>query len=82
MLAVKEGSLPAPLCPGPLWSGWAEILAKCDGDNSDCFLQAECHNFLRILDFANHTHLFVCGTFAFNPLCGFVVSTHWGFALP
>ncbi|XP_077157540.1 semaphorin-4F isoform X2 [Paroedura picta] len=34
--------------------------------------EAECHNFVRILEFANQTHLFVCGTFAFDPQCGFV----------
>ncbi|KAL8206399.1 UNVERIFIED_CONTAM: hypothetical protein K2H54_002216 [Gekko kuhli] len=34
--------------------------------------EAECHNFVRILEFANRTHLFVCGTFAFDPQCGFI----------
>nr|XP_056711700.1 semaphorin-4F [Euleptes europaea] len=34
--------------------------------------EAECHNFVRILEFANKTHLFVCGTFAFDPQCGFI----------
>lgn len=38
------------------------------------FPQAECHNFVRILEFANRTHLLVCGTFAFDPQCGFIVS--------
>ncbi|XP_048365795.1 semaphorin-4F [Sphaerodactylus townsendi] len=34
--------------------------------------EAECYNFVRILEFANKTHLFVCGTFAFDPQCGFI----------
>ncbi|XP_054845856.1 semaphorin-4F [Eublepharis macularius] len=34
--------------------------------------EAECHNFVRILEFANSTHLFACGTFAFDPQCGFI----------
>ncbi|KAJ6658533.1 hypothetical protein lerEdw1_019920 [Lerista edwardsae] len=34
--------------------------------------ESECHNFLRILEFANRTHLLACGTFAFSPLCGYV----------
>ncbi|XP_028600497.2 semaphorin-4F [Podarcis muralis] len=34
--------------------------------------EAECHNFIRILEFANRTHLFVCGTFSFSPQCGYI----------
>ncbi|XP_060103228.1 semaphorin-4F [Heteronotia binoei] len=34
--------------------------------------EASCHNFVRILEFANRTHLFACGTFAFDPQCGFI----------
>ncbi|XP_061439785.1 semaphorin-4F [Rhineura floridana] len=34
--------------------------------------EAECHNFVRILEFANRTHLFTCGTFAFSPQCGYI----------
>ncbi|XP_028919658.1 semaphorin-4F [Ornithorhynchus anatinus] len=34
--------------------------------------EAECHNYIRILEFVNRTHIFACGTFAFDPQCGFV----------
>ncbi|XP_059579422.1 semaphorin-4F [Alligator mississippiensis] len=34
--------------------------------------EAECHNYIRILDFASESHLFVCGTYAFDPQCGFI----------
>lgn len=34
--------------------------------------EVECHNYIRILEFADETHLFACGTFAFDPQCGFI----------
>ncbi|TFJ97960.1 ecto-ADP-ribosyltransferase 5-like [Platysternon megacephalum] len=34
--------------------------------------EAECHNYIRILEFADESHLFTCGTFAFDPQCGFI----------
>ncbi|XP_048208772.1 semaphorin-4F isoform X5 [Perognathus longimembris pacificus] len=32
----------------------------------------ECHNFVQILTIANASHLFTCGTFAFDPKCGVI----------
>ncbi|XP_042322877.1 semaphorin-4F isoform X2 [Sceloporus undulatus] len=41
--------------------------------------EAECQNFIRVLQFANQSHLFVCGTFAFDPRCGYIkLSDFWG----
>ncbi|CAL8281895.1 unnamed protein product [Merluccius merluccius] len=34
--------------------------------------ETECGNFLRVLQVYNHTHLYVCGTGAFNPRCAFI----------
>uniref|UniRef100_H2TS94 Sema domain, immunoglobulin domain (Ig), short basic domain, secreted, (semaphorin) 3H n=1 Tax=Takifugu rubripes TaxID=31033 RepID=H2TS94_TAKRU len=34
--------------------------------------ELECANFLRVLQHFNQTHLYVCGTGAFNPRCAFV----------
>nr|XP_009669671.1 PREDICTED: semaphorin-4F isoform X1 [Struthio camelus australis] len=34
--------------------------------------EAECHNYIRLLKFSSETHLFVCGTHAFDPQCGFI----------
>ncbi|XP_076860035.1 sema domain, immunoglobulin domain (Ig), short basic domain, secreted, (semaphorin) 3H isoform X1 [Brachyhypopomus gauderio] len=34
--------------------------------------QLECANFLRVLEPYNQTHLYVCGTGAFNPRCAFI----------
>ncbi|XP_035236736.1 sema domain, immunoglobulin domain (Ig), short basic domain, secreted, (semaphorin) 3H [Anguilla anguilla] len=35
----------------------------------------ECANFLRVLELYNHTHLYICGTGAFNPRCAFIPTT-------
>uniref|UniRef100_A0A2I3I038 Ssemaphorin 4F n=1 Tax=Nomascus leucogenys TaxID=61853 RepID=A0A2I3I038_NOMLE len=37
----------------------------------------ECHNFVQILAIANASHLLTCGTFAFDPKCGVIVSDGW-----
>ncbi|KAJ8257386.1 hypothetical protein GJAV_G00185050 [Gymnothorax javanicus] len=34
--------------------------------------ESECANFLRVLELYNHTHLYICGTGAFNPRCAFI----------
>ncbi|XP_039534725.1 sema domain, immunoglobulin domain (Ig), short basic domain, secreted, (semaphorin) 3H isoform X2 [Pimephales promelas] len=35
-------------------------------------LQMDCANFLRVLEHYNQTHLYACGTGAFNPRCAFI----------
>ncbi|XP_067851967.1 semaphorin-4B-like isoform X2 [Heptranchias perlo] len=32
----------------------------------------ECNNFIRVLEYINDTHIFTCGTFAFNPQCAYI----------
>lgn len=34
--------------------------------------QGECGNFIRLIQPWNRTHLYVCGTGAYNPICAFV----------
>lgn len=34
--------------------------------------QMDCANFLRVLELYNQTHLYACGTGAFNPRCAFI----------
>lgn len=34
--------------------------------------QKECNNFIRVLQPYNQTHLYICGTGAFHPICGFL----------
>uniref|UniRef100_A0A8C5GQW3 Sema domain, immunoglobulin domain (Ig), short basic domain, secreted, (semaphorin) 3E n=1 Tax=Gouania willdenowi TaxID=441366 RepID=A0A8C5GQW3_GOUWI len=40
--------------------------------------QPECANYIKVLQPYNHTHLLVCGTGAFNPLCALVRVGHPG----
>lgn len=37
-------------------------------------LQTECFNFIRFLQPYNASHLYVCGTYAFQPKCAYIVS--------
>lgn len=36
--------------------------------------QTECFNHIRFLQRFNSTHLYMCGTYAFGPLCAYIVS--------
>ncbi|KAM4754023.1 semaphorin-3D-like isoform 2-T2 [Cyanocitta cristata] len=39
--------------------------------------KTECANFIRVLQPYNWTHVYVCGTGAFHPLCGYIeLGTH------
>uniref|UniRef100_A0A7N6FAA6 Sema domain, immunoglobulin domain (Ig), short basic domain, secreted, (semaphorin) 3Aa n=1 Tax=Anabas testudineus TaxID=64144 RepID=A0A7N6FAA6_ANATE len=37
-----------------------------------CFYQRECSNFIKVLQPFNQTHLYVCGTGAFHPVCSYL----------
>lgn len=37
--------------------------------------QTECFNHIRLLQRFNSTHLYMCGTHAFSPLCAYIVSS-------
>ncbi|KAJ8000222.1 hypothetical protein DPEC_G00202600 [Dallia pectoralis] len=47
-------------------------------DMYDCSMKgkkkADCHNFVRVLQFLNSTHMYACGTFAFSPRCTYIKS--------
>ncbi|KAG9336052.1 hypothetical protein JZ751_003318 [Albula glossodonta] len=49
-----------------------QLLATSLDDITQGPRQLECANFLRVLEVYNHTHLYVCGTGAFNPRCAFI----------
>lgn len=36
------------------------------------FFQKECNNFVRVLQPYNQTHIYICGTGAFHPICAFL----------
>lgn len=44
--------------------------------------QPECANYIKVLQQYNQTHLLVCGTGAFNPLCSYVRVGHTGQVSP
>lgn len=37
-------------------------------------IQTDCFNYIKILLRMNSTHLYVCGTYAFSPICAYIVS--------
>lgn len=43
--------------------------------------QTDCFNYIKILLRVNSTHLYVCGTYAFSPICAYIVSTAFHFVL-
>ncbi|KAJ8265141.1 hypothetical protein COCON_G00142400 [Conger conger] len=55
------------------WPASPDRIQEClmAGKDPEC----ECANFLRVLEIYNHTHLYICGTGAFNPRCAFIPTT-------
>ncbi|KAL0962265.1 hypothetical protein UPYG_G00337840 [Umbra pygmaea] len=59
------------------------VMSKLDWSPSevamkDCSMKgkekADCHNFIRVLQFLNSTHIYACGTFAYSPRCAYIKS--------
>ncbi|XP_023675901.1 semaphorin-4A isoform X2 [Paramormyrops kingsleyae] len=62
-------------------TGVMEMKSKLDWSPSskqldDCSMKgknkADCHNFIRVLNSLNDTHVYACGTHAFSPLCTYI----------
>ncbi|KAG5856491.1 hypothetical protein ANANG_G00008510 [Anguilla anguilla] len=51
------------------WSPATKELKECTQKGKS---ETDCHNFVRVLQFLNTTHIYACGTFAFNPTCTFI----------
>ncbi len=49
-------------------SGLCLFLAVCRP------LQVDCNNYIRLLEFLGDGRVYVCGTYAFDPQCAFLVS--------
>uniref|UniRef100_A0A7N6BW81 Sema domain-containing protein n=1 Tax=Anabas testudineus TaxID=64144 RepID=A0A7N6BW81_ANATE len=45
-----------------------------------CSLQTECYNHIRFLQRYNETHLYVCGTNAFKPICAYIDAERFSFS--
>uniref|UniRef100_A0A452GWZ4 Sema domain-containing protein n=1 Tax=Gopherus agassizii TaxID=38772 RepID=A0A452GWZ4_9SAUR len=52
------------------WPAAKEKVEVCKLAGKD--VQTECANFIRVLQPYNRTHVYVCGTGAFHPVCGYI----------
>uniref|UniRef100_A0A3P8Z3N4 Sema domain-containing protein n=1 Tax=Esox lucius TaxID=8010 RepID=A0A3P8Z3N4_ESOLU len=52
------------------WEASAEQKQQCHSKGKDN--KTECYNHIRFLQRFNSSHLYMCGTFAFSPLCAYV----------
>lgn len=52
------------------WSTPEEKRGECSFKGKD--LQTDCFNYIKILLRVNATHLYVCGTYAFSPICAYI----------
>ncbi|XP_077953839.1 semaphorin-3E-like isoform X3 [Gasterosteus aculeatus] len=56
--------------------------ASTGSQNEECLMKgrekSECANYIKVLQQYNQTHLLVCGTGAFNPICALVRMGHTG----
>ncbi|KAL0984267.1 hypothetical protein UPYG_G00139230 [Umbra pygmaea] len=60
------------------WRASAEQKKQCLNKGKDN--QTECYNHIRFLQRYNETHLYVCGTNAFRPLCAYIDAEHFNFS--
>ncbi|KAI3356769.1 hypothetical protein L3Q82_003450 [Scortum barcoo] len=58
---------------GLYWPAIPDRVQECIMAGKDP--ETECANFLRVLQPFNQTHLYVCGTGAFNPRCAFIATS-------
>ncbi|XP_050992404.1 semaphorin-4A [Labeo rohita] len=59
------------------WSPSEKDLADCSMKGK---MKVDCHNFVRVLQVLNSTHMYACGTFAFSPRCIYINSKTFSMA--
>ncbi|MBN3300343.1 SEM4A protein, partial [Amia calva] len=59
------------------WKTTDEKAKECSMKGKD--KETECMNFVRVLQFLISTHLYACGTYAFNPLCTYIEAQTFSF---
>lgn len=52
------------------------------GADTHCALQTDCFNYVRLVQPLNASHLYACGTGAFQPKCAYIVSVSHFFPPP
>ncbi|KPP68862.1 semaphorin-4C-like [Scleropages formosus] len=79
LFALDPSNISKQLKPQIEWQAPSEKKKECvsKGKNN----QTECFNYIRFLQSYNHTHLYTCGTYAFQPKCTYIVSVGFGLHL-
>lgn len=75
LFALDPNDISRQLRPQIEWPAPAEKKRECaaKGKNN----QTECFNYIRFLQSYNRTHLYTCGTYAFQPKCTYINSDHF-----
>uniref|UniRef100_A0A8C5CVW9 Semaphorin 4G n=1 Tax=Gadus morhua TaxID=8049 RepID=A0A8C5CVW9_GADMO len=76
--ALDTANISAPANATIDWEASAEQKKQCLNKGKDN--QTECYNHIRFLEHYNSTHLYVCGTHAFRPLCAYIDTEHFNFS--
>uniref|UniRef100_A0A3B1JX05 Sema domain-containing protein n=1 Tax=Astyanax mexicanus TaxID=7994 RepID=A0A3B1JX05_ASTMX len=70
LFALNLSDISRPLQRNFTWSTPEEKRDECSFKGKD--LQTDCFNYIKILLRVNATHLYVCGTYAFSPICAYI----------
>uniref|UniRef100_A0A9J7YN24 Semaphorin-4C n=1 Tax=Cyprinus carpio carpio TaxID=630221 RepID=A0A9J7YN24_CYPCA len=75
IFALDPNDISRQLRPQIEWSAPVEKKRECaaKGKNN----QTECFNYIHFLQSYNHTHLYTCGTYAFQPKCTYINADHF-----
>ncbi|KAG7255944.1 hypothetical protein CRUP_019723 [Coryphaenoides rupestris] len=78
LYALDTANISAPANATIDWEASAEQKKQCLNKGRDN--QTECYNHIRFLQHYNSTHLYVCGTHAFRPLCAYIDTERFNFS--
>ncbi|XP_010741056.3 semaphorin-4G [Larimichthys crocea] len=78
LYALNTTNISTPASPTIDWDASPEQKKQCLNKGRDN--QTECYNHVRFLQRFNETHLYVCGTNAFRPLCAYVDAERFTFS--
>ncbi|TKS89529.1 Semaphorin-4G Precursor [Collichthys lucidus] len=78
LYALNTTNISTPAYPAIDWDASPEQKKQCLNKGRDN--QTECYNHVRFLQRFNETHLYVCGTNAFKPLCAYVDAERFSFS--
>uniref|UniRef100_I3JM66 Semaphorin 4G n=1 Tax=Oreochromis niloticus TaxID=8128 RepID=I3JM66_ORENI len=78
LYALNTSSISTPANLTIDWDASPEQKKQCLNKGRDN--QTECYNHIRFLQRYNETHLYVCGTNAFRPLCAYIDAERFSFS--